>query len=130
AAVLGMSASAISLVVNNATAQTPEGSPEASPVSSEPLTGMRPDAGTEGQTRGAGGDLRILVPQAASALSVHNATGGKDIAAGSIISEALLDYDENAILVAKLAAVVPSQENGGLAADLSSVTFSLLPDVL
>jgi peptide/nickel transport system substrate-binding protein len=131
AGAMGISASVIALVGNNtAIAQTPEGSPGASPVSGEPLQGTRPDVGTEGQTRGAGGDLRILVPQAASALSVHNATGGKDISAGSVISEALLDYDENAILVAKLAAEVPSLENGGVAPDLSSVTFTLLPDVV
>jgi peptide/nickel transport system substrate-binding protein len=126
AAALGLSASAIAMIANN-TVSAQSATPEATPV---PLAGFRPDAGTEGQTRGAGGDLRILVPQAASALSVHNATGGKDISAGSVISEALLDYDANATLVAKLAAEVPSQQNGLLADDLSTVTFKLRHGVL
>jgi peptide/nickel transport system substrate-binding protein len=133
AAALGLSVPAIALISNNTAtvmAQTPDASPQASPATNGTIQGERPDAGTEGQTRGAGGDLRILVPQAASALSVHNATGGKDIAAGSIISEPLLDYDASATLVPRLAAEVPTMENGGLAPDLSSVTFKLLPDVL
>ena len=141
AASLGASAAAIATILANSAAgaqgATPEpvASPGASPVATPmaspvPLGSLRPDAGTEGQTRGAGGDLRILVPQAASALSVHNATGGKDIAAGSIVSEPLLHYAADTSLVANLVVEVPSQENGLLAADLSTVTFNLLPGVL
>ena len=48
AAALGLSASMVSLIVNNTSAQTPEASPAASPVDGEPLRGSRPDAGTEG----------------------------------------------------------------------------------
>ncbi|MBA2247314.1 MAG: peptide ABC transporter substrate-binding protein, partial [Chloroflexia bacterium] len=147
AAALGVGGSAIAAIVSNTGAgaqddyplssasseasASPAASPVATPEASSQATGsLRPDAGTEGQTRGAGGDLRILVPQAASALSVHNATGGKDISAGSIISEPLLHYAADTSLVANLVESVPSQENGLLASDLSTVTFKLLPDVV
>ena len=90
----------------------------------------RPDAGTDDQVRGEGGELRILVPQGASALSVHNATGGKDIAAGMLMSEPLLAYAADTSLVPVLVQEVPTIENGLLAADLSTVTFNLLPGVV
>lgn len=125
---LGISAGVAATIAQNTTVFAQAASPEASPAASAGTA--RPDAGTEGQTRGAGGDLRILVPQGASALSVHNATGGKDIAAGSIISEPLLSYAPDTSLIANLVTEVPSIENGGVAADLSTVTFHLLPDVV
>ncbi len=133
AGALGVSAGAFALIAQNTAAQgaTPAASPAAlaaTPAAS--AAGERPAGGTEGQTRGAGGDLRILVPQAASALSVHNATGGKDIAAASIVSEPLLSYAQDTSLVANLVTAVPSHENGLLAADLSTVTFHLLPNVV
>lgn len=131
AGALGLGAAAISMIVQN-TALAQEALPVASPAATPVAAGsyVRPDGGTEGQTRGAGGELRILVPQGASALSVHNATGGKDIAAGSIISEPLLAYAPDTSLVANLVTEVPSLENGLLAADLSTVTFTLLPGVV
>jgi len=131
AGALGLGAGAISMIAQNA-AIAQDASPVASPAATPVVAGgfVRPDAGTDGQTRGEGGELRILVPQGASALSVHNATGGKDIAAGSIISEPLLAYAPDTSLVANLVTEVPSLENGLLASDLSSVTFNLLPDVL
>lgn len=131
AGALGVSATAVSLVLGNTVAGAQSASPAASPAASPVAAAYtRPDAGTEGQTRGAGGDLRILVPQGASALSVHNATGGKDIAAGSIISEPLLSYAPDTSLVPVLVTEVPSHANGLLAPDLSTVTFKLLPDVV
>ncbi|MDQ3653532.1 MAG: peptide ABC transporter substrate-binding protein [Chloroflexota bacterium] len=131
AGALGLGAAAISMIVQN-TALAQDATPRATPAATLEATGgfVRPDSGTEGQTRSEGGELRILVPQGASALSVHNATGGKDIAAGSIISEPLLAYAPDTSLVANLVTEVPSFENGLLASDLSSVTFNLLPGVL
>lgn len=89
-----------------------------------------PDSGTEGQERGAGGELRALAVQAASGLSAHNATGGKDISAGMVISEPLINYDGAGALVPQLVTEVPSIENGLLSEDLSTVTFNLLPGVV
>lgn len=124
-AALGVSVGLLtSLVANSAVAQ--DASPEATPAG----TSAFPDAGTENQERGAGGDLRVLAVQAASGLSVHNATGGKDISAGMVISEPLLQYDAAGDLVPVLVTEVPSLANGQLSEDLSTVTFTLLPDVV
>ena len=89
-----------------------------------------PSAGTEHQQRGAGGELKMLVAQAASALSIHAASGGADISAATPITEPLLSYGTDGTLVPILAAEVPTAENGGVAADLGAVTFKLKPDVL
>ena len=129
ASALGVGAGVAALIAQN-TVVAQSASPAASPGATPVAASQRPDAGTEGQTRGEGGELRVLAVQAASALSVHQATGGKDIAAGSIISEPLLSYAADTSLVANLVTQVPSQENGQLAADLSTVTFTLLPDVV
>ena len=123
-AALGISAGLLtSLAVNTASAQ--DATPAATPQGS-----MFPDAGTENQERGSAGELRVLAVQAASSLSVHNATGGKDISAGMVISEPLLSYDGDGALVPILAQEVPSLENGLLANDLGSATFNLKPDVV
>ncbi len=123
-AALGISAGLLtSLAANTASAQ--DATPAATPQGS-----MFPDAGTENQERGSAGELRVLAVQAASSLSVHNATGGKDISAGMVISEPLLSYDGDGALVPILAQEVPSLENGLLANDLGSATFNLKPDVV
>lgn len=129
ATALGLGASSVAAILQHP-AVLAQATPEASPVAEAAGGFAIPDAGTEGQTRGEGGDLRILVPQGASQLSVHNATGGKDISAGGVISEPLLAYAPDTSLVPVLVKEVPSLENGLLSADLTTVTFNLLPDVV
>ena len=85
----------------------------------------RPSVGTEGQTRGAGGELKILQWQAATHAFQHVSTGTKDQLAASMVSEPLLSYAPDGTLIPTLAAEVPTIENGGLAEDLSTVTFKL-----
>ena len=89
-----------------------------------------PDAGMEGRTRGEGGELRIIQWQAPTHLNAHRGTGDKDYMPADIVCEPLLRYAEDGSLLPNLLTEVPSVENGQLAEDLSSVTFSLLPDVL
>ncbi len=65
-----------------ALAQLAGAAQSASPAASPELAGVemgstQPSVGTEGQERGAGGELRVLTIQAASGLSVHNATGAR-----------------------------------------------------
>lgn len=91
---------------------------------------VRPEVGTEGQTRGAGGDLNIIQWQPASMLSPHVSTGVKDILGAVTIIEPLIHYLSDASMIPNLITKMPSQEDGDLAEDLKSVTFSLLPDVL
>ncbi len=89
-----------------------------------------PDAGMEGRTRGEGGELRIIQWQAATVLNAHRATGNKDYMASDIVNEPLMRYAEDGSLLPNLITEIPSVENGQLAEDLSTVTFTLLPDVL
>ncbi len=107
--------------------QGADGTPAASPVAG--ASGI-PEAGMAGRSRGEGGELRILQWQAPTHLNSHRSTGGKDFMAADIVSEPLLRYAEDGTLIANLVTEAPSVENGLLAEDLSSVTFSLLPDVL
>ncbi|MGB3306931.1 MAG: ABC transporter substrate-binding protein [Thermomicrobiales bacterium] len=89
----------------------------------------RPEDGTEGQTRGAGGELRIIQWQAPSHLSSHVATGDKDSMASSPVSEPLMNRLPDGSLVPCLVTEVPTVANGLLAADLTSVTYHLLEGV-
>jgi peptide/nickel transport system substrate-binding protein len=94
------------------------------------ITGSRPSSGTEGQTRGEGGDLRIVQWQAPSHLSALQATGDKDGLGASLVSESLMVRGAGGELIPNLITEVPSVENGLLAEDFTSVTFNLLEGVL
>jgi peptide/nickel transport system substrate-binding protein len=84
-----------------------------------------PDAGLEGRTRGEGGELRILQWQAPTALSQHSALGGKDNLAATLVLEPLMSFLSDATIVPRLVTEVPSHENGMLAEDNTSVTYTL-----
>ena len=101
----------------------------ATPEAGGPIS-TRPTAGTDGQTRGAGGELKVLEWQAPSNLSVHAASGGADISAASLVTEPLLSYAPDGTLLPALASEVPTVENGGLSADLTVITYKLLPNVV
>src|SRR5699024_434377 len=104
-----------------------DGTPSASPAEEmpEPL-----DAGTEDQERGEGGELKLIQWQAPTMAAIHSHVGTKDLLAGSLVSEPLLDYHPEGALIPVLASEVPSVENGLLAEDLSEVTFKLKEGVL
>lgn len=126
AAALGAGGAAAIALVNAlpASAQTPDASPATTSA------GTRPAVGTEGQTRGEGGDVRILQWQAPTHLSPHNSTGVKDTVAAGIVLEPLMHYGPDSSLIPNLITEVPSQENGLISTDLTSVTYKLLPDVV
>jgi peptide/nickel transport system substrate-binding protein len=130
ATALGMSAAVATFVINahdmkGAAAQ------DATPSSGASMVGPeRPAVGMENAARGEGDELRLLVWQAPTHLSPHNATGTKDYLAASLVLESLMNYTPDSTLVATLAAEVPTVESGLLAEDLSSVTYRLLPDVV
>lgn len=114
-------------------AQTPLASPAATPITAGGA-GMasaipRPTFGTETQERGAGGELKIIQWQAPSQMNAHQASGDKDTLAASLVLEPLMHFGVDAGLLPNLITDVPSIENGLLAADLTSVTLKLLPDV-
>lgn len=104
-----------------------DGTPSASPDGGVPAA---LDAGTENQTRGEGGELKLIQWQAPTMAALHSGTGTKDRLAASLVSEPLLDYHPEGAIIPKLASEVPSVENGLLAEDLSTVTFKLKEGVL
>lgn len=117
AAAVGVAAPLISFLGNQVSAQDAEAA-------------VRPESGTEGQTRGAGGTLNIIQWQAVTLLSPHISSGTKDLLGAQPILEPLIHYLPDSSMVPNLLTKVPSQEDGDLAEDLTWVTLTLLPDVL
>ena len=124
---LGVAAPVATFVVNaigtgSASAQaTPEGGAQG--AMTRP---MAPDD----QVRGAGGELKILQWQAPTTLSFHTGQGTKDELAAALVSEPLMSLLPDGTLWPTLVKEVPSVENGGLSADLKTVTYHLLEGVL
>jgi peptide/nickel transport system substrate-binding protein len=75
--------------------------------------------------RGGGGLLKTLWWQAPTLLNPHFATGTKDQDASRIFYEPLAGFDPDGNLIPILAAEAPTTQNGGLARDLTSVTWRL-----
>jgi peptide/nickel transport system substrate-binding protein len=73
--------------------------------------------------------LRLLYSRSALTLNPHLATGYQDFEAARIVYEPLASYNEAGELVPFLADEIPSLENGGVAADGTSVTWTLRPDI-
>ncbi len=74
---------------------------------------------------GACGTLRILYWQAVTVLNSHHAQGTKDFDSARLVLEPLLAFNPRGEPVAVLAAEVPTIANGGVAKDLTSVTWKL-----
>jgi peptide/nickel transport system substrate-binding protein len=89
-----------------------------------------PAVGMEGRTRGEGGELRIIQWQAATTANAHQSVGTKDFLISSTVQEPLMHYLEDGSIIPNLITEVPSVENGMLAEDLSSVTFTLQEGIL
>jgi peptide/nickel transport system substrate-binding protein len=79
--------------------------------------------------RGGGGPLKLLFWQAPTLLNPYFATGTKDQDGSRLFYEPLASWDTDGHLVPILAAEIPSIQNGGLAADATSVTWKLKPGV-
>ena len=73
--------------------------------------------------------LKLLYWQAPTILNPHLSTGFKDAEASRISLEPLASFNNEGELVPFLAESIPTQENGGLAADGKSVTWELKQDV-
>ena len=69
--------------------------------------------------------LTLLYWQAPTLPGPYLASGYKDRDAGAITLEPLASYDPNGILVPRLAVDVPTIANGGVAADQTSITWTL-----
>ncbi len=71
--------------------------------------------------------LKLLAWQAPTILNPHLSTGLKDLEAARITLEPLATFDQTGTLIPFLAADIPSRENGAVAADGRSVTWTLKP---
>jgi peptide/nickel transport system substrate-binding protein len=80
--------------------------------------------------RGAAGNVNVLYWQAPTILNAYLSGGTKDVEASSVILEGLAGYDQNGELFPRLAESIPTVENGGVAADLTSITWKLKPGLL
>ncbi len=90
----------------------------------------RPSVGTEGQTRGAGGELKLLQWLGPTNANSHQGIGTWDILASCLVQEPLMSIAPDGSLLANLVTEVPSVENGGLSADLRTVTYHLIEGLL
>ena len=85
-----------------------------------------------GEEAGGGSDevLTILYWQAPSIPFPYLSVGTKDVDAGAVTLEPLAGYDPDGKLTPRLAAEIPTVENGGIAADFTSITWRLKPELL
>ncbi len=75
--------------------------------------------------RGRDGQVNILFWQAPSILNPYLSGGVKEIEAASLIIEPLARYDTTGTMVPWLVEDIPTLDNGGVAQDLSSITWVL-----
>ena len=75
--------------------------------------------------RGSDGEVKIIYWQAPSILNPYLSGGTKDIESSSLIVEPLARFDDKGNLVPWLVDEVPTVENGGVSADLTSITWKL-----
>ncbi|MGA0715455.1 MAG: peptide ABC transporter substrate-binding protein [Gemmobacter sp.] len=80
--------------------------------------------------RGADGHVNVIYWQAPSILNPFLSGGTKDIESASLVIEPLARYNEKGELVPYLAAEIPTVENGGVSADLTSITWKIAPGML
>ena len=90
-------------------------------------TALAPAAFAE---RGADGHVNIIYWQAPSILNPFLSGGTKDIESASLVIEPLGRYDPNGALVPYLAEEIPTVANGGVAEDLTSITWKLKSGLL
>lgn len=80
--------------------------------------------------RATDGELKLTFPQAVSINNPYLSSGTKDVLGSSMVVEPLAGFDADGNLITKLAAEIPTLENGGIAADLTSITWKLQPGLL
>jgi peptide/nickel transport system substrate-binding protein len=80
--------------------------------------------------RGADGEVKVLYWQAVSILNPYLSSGTKDVEASSLVLEGLAGFDEKGEVFARLAESVPTVANGGVSADLTTITWKLKPGLL
>jgi peptide/nickel transport system substrate-binding protein len=80
--------------------------------------------------RGDDGHANIIYWQAASIMNPYLSGGTKDVDAASMVIEPLARYDDQGNMVAYLVDEIPTVGNGGVSADLTSITWKLSEGLL
>ena len=75
--------------------------------------------------RGTDGELKIIYWQAVSILNPYLSGGTKDVHGSSLVLEPLAKYDETGTMVPALVDEIPTVDNGGVAEDLKSITWTI-----
>ena len=87
-------------------------------------------SGTAAAERGRDGHVSIIYWQAPSILNPYLSGGTKDHEAASMVLEPLARFDESGTLTPWLAASVPTVGDGGVSADLKTITWKLRDGLL
>ncbi len=82
-------------------------------------------ASTVQAKRGSDGQLNLLYWQAPSTMNPNLSGGTKELEASSVVIEPLARYDEKGNLLPWLAVEIPTVGNGGVAKDLTSITWKI-----
>lgn len=77
--------------------------------------------------RGSDGEVKILYSQAVSTMNAYLSSGTKDVEVGSLVLEPLAGFNEKGEVIPRLVTEIPSVENGGISADLKSITWKIIP---
>lgn len=126
-AALGVAAPVSLFLLQAAGSAAQEATPAATPGAA---AGAGPAVGTDGQERGAGGELKLIQWQAPSTLSLHTSASFKDMLAAALVTEPLIHFLPDGTPIPCLVKEIPSFENGLLSEDLLTVTYNLLDGVV
>ncbi|MGX0901625.1 peptide/nickel transport system substrate-binding protein [Roseovarius sp. MBR-79] len=79
--------------------------------------------------RGADGHVNLIYWQAPSIMNPYLSGGTKEVEAASLVIEPLGRYNTKGEMVPYLAEEIPTVENGGVAEDLTSITWKIKPGI-
>ncbi|MGL6210361.1 MAG: peptide ABC transporter substrate-binding protein [Paracoccaceae bacterium] len=80
--------------------------------------------------RGVDGEVKLTFPQAVSIMNPYLSGGTKDIIASQFVLEPLAGLTPQGEIFTKLAVEIPTVENGGISADMTSITWKLQPGLV
>ena len=80
--------------------------------------------------RGSDGEVRILYSQAVSTMNAYLSSGTKDVEVGSLVLEPLAGFNEKGEVIPRLVTEIPSVENGGISADMKTITWKIIPGLM
>lgn len=75
--------------------------------------------------RGIDGEVKILYYQAVSTMNPYLSSGTKDVEGSSLVLEPLASFNQDGVLVPRLAVEIPTVENGGISEDSTTITWKL-----